>query len=191
MKFSILIPSLISREASLNALRMQIDKQAKEIGWTDSDYEIVTHIDNGAESIGKKRNDLLNSASGMYVAFIDDDDEVGSNYLRNIAEGIGKNVDCCSLLGVITWDDKNPELFEHSIKYKEYKTAVPTSGIKYERYPNHLNCIRTAIARQFKFPATDFGEDTDWATQVFKSGLIKKEHYISDVIYHYKFKTNK
>ena len=61
----------------------------------------------------------------------------------------------------------------------------------YERYPNHLNCIKSSIAKQFKFPEINFGEDTLWADKVFKSGLIKTEHFIDKVIYHYKYITNK
>ena len=81
------------------------------------------------------------------------------------------------------------KIFEHSIDYKEYKTNPPTFAITYERYPNHLNVIKTDIAKQFKFPEISFGEDTSFATQVFKSGLLKTEGYIGDVIYHYKYKT--
>jgi hypothetical protein len=93
------------------------------------------------------------------------------------------------LRGIITFDGETPELFEHSIKYKEYKTV--DNPVKYERYPNHLNCIKSSIAKQFKFPEINHGEDTDWATQIFNSGLIKTEHYIDSVMYHYNFITRK
>ena len=94
------------------------------------------------------------------------------------------------MTGVITWDGNNPEVFEHSIKYKAYRTN-DTGPIKYERYPNHLNIIRSDIAKQFRFPEINHGEDTDFATQIFKSGLLKKETTIDGVMYHYDYKAKK
>jgi glycosyltransferase involved in cell wall biosynthesis len=140
-------------------------------------------------SIGTKRNKLLEQSTGEYVCFIDDDDEVSSRYIDLIFEGIIRDVDCCSLRGVITWNGENHEIFEHSIRYSAYNTT--NNYVKYERYPNHLNAIKATIAKQFKFPEINYGEDTDWATQVHKSGLIKSEHYIFETIYHYKFIPNK
>lgn len=180
---SILIPTLVSRKKMFNSLVKELTKQAK--GY---DVQILRDPREGV-SIGEKRNDLLSKASKEYVCFIDDDDSVSHNYLDKVFEGINKRVDCCSLRGVITWDGSRPEIFEHSIKYGAYQTT--NNDIKYERYPNHLNVIKSSIAKQFKFPETNFGEDTDFATQIFKSGLIKTEHYIDQVIYFYKYVTNK
>lgn len=183
MKLSLLIPSMSSRKDKLWALVTELYNQKKHF----DGVEICILIDDKDMNIGRKRNRLLDMAGGKYVAFIDDDDMVSSNYVERLLEGIALGVDCCSLLGVLTWNGKNPELFEHSIRYKEYRTAEPTKGVRYERYPNHLNCIKADIAKRFRFPEIDFGEDTDWATQVFKSGLIKTEHYITDVLYHYQY----
>ena len=83
----------------------------------------------------------------------------------------------------------NPEFFEHSIRYKSYSTT--DNIIKYERFPNHLNCIKKSIANQITYPEINHGEDTDFAHKLYASGLIKTEHYIDNVLYHYKFITNK
>ena len=149
---------------------------------------IISLCDNGLLSIGAKRNELLSRAKAEYTCFIDDDDTISSTYIFHLAEGIGAGVDCCSLLGVYTVAGQDPELFEHSIKYHTWKTNPPTMGLRYERNPNHLNCIKSNIAKQFKFPETWHGEDYDWSKQLQVSGLLKTEHYISDVIYHYQFK---
>lgn len=183
MKLSILIPSLTSRRQQCRELHWLLSTQKNE------DVEILVFEDNGERTIGEKRNQLLEWATGEYVCFFDDDDIPSSNYISNIMEGISKGVDCCSLRGIITFDGERPELFEHSIKYNEYKTT--SNPIMYERYPNHLNAIKASIATQFKFPEINHGEDTAWATQIHNSGLIKTEHYIDEVIYHYKYVTNK
>jgi glycosyltransferase involved in cell wall biosynthesis len=146
-------------------------------------------VDNSNNTIGAKRNNLLEKSKGEYIAFIDDDDEVSSDYIDSLMNSIKSKPDCVSLRGVITWNGSNPELFEHSVKYSAYATT--TNEIKYERYPNHLNCIKSSIAKQFKFKEINFGEDTDWATQIFQSGLLKKEVYIDKVLYHYKYIVNK
>jgi glycosyltransferase involved in cell wall biosynthesis len=182
IKLSILIPTLVQRIDMYNSLLEALHKQVT------NEVEILSHSD-PFMSIGEKRNELLNNAKGEYVCFIDDDDEISENYIKNLLEGISKDVDCCSLRGIITFDYDSPKYFEHSIKYNEYKTT--DNPITYERYPNHLNCIKASIAKQFKFPEINHGEDTDWATQIHKSGLIKSEHYINETMYYYKFITNK
>ncbi len=189
MKLSILICHLPERKAYLGNLLeiLHIQKDA----FPDGYIEIL--IDpHPTDSIGTKRNRLLEAAKGEYVCFIDDDDRVSLYYIPLLFNGLLMGVDCCSLLGEITEDGKNPQLFEHSIKYKEYRTnQIIGSRIKYERFPNHLNCIKASIAKQFKFPEISHGEDTSFATQIFKSGLIKTEHYIPEIIYYYKYISNK
>ena len=185
MKLSILICSLESRANYLERLLKILQPQIVE------GVNISVATDAGQYSIGRKRNDLLQSAIGEYVCFIDDDDLVSNNYVSCILEGIDKGVDCCSLKGIITEDGKNPQVFEHSIKYNAYKTNPEGYPVRYERFPNHLNAIKSSIAKLFLFPEKNHGEDTDWATQVHKSGLIEKEHYIEEPIYFYEYRSQK
>lgn len=202
MKLSILIPTLPERQDKLDELLQLLRKQT-HILTTDytegEDYfirreynpllEILILSDKKKYSIGWKRNKLLKEAEGEYIAFVDDDDLVSDNYITLLMEGINKGVDGCSLLGEYYVDGVFDGFFEHSIRYNAYKTT--DNKIKYERYNNHLNCIKTSIAKKFKFPEKNHGEDTDWATQIFKSGLIKTEHYISEVIYYYNYVSKK
>ena len=186
-KLSILICTIPSREESLNRL---LDEIQKQVDANSSNNIIELWYDfNPTKLIGDKRNDLIELAQGDYVCFIDDDDMISQDYIETLLKGIETNPDCISLRGVITWNGERPEIFEHSIKYNEYKTTE--NQIKYERYPNHLNCIKASIAKQFKFPSSNFGEDTDWATKLHKSGLLKKEYYTDKILYHYLFKPNK
>ena len=183
IKLSILIPTLPIREEMFYKLFNELQSQCRDLG-------VEIGIDSREEvSIGAKRNDLLTKSKGEYVCFIDDDDTVSSTYIQDILTAIECKPDCVSLRGVITWDGASPELFEHSIRYNAYATTSNT--IKYERYPNHLNTIKASIAKQFKFPEINHGEDQDWATQIHNSGLLKNEVYIDKVLYHYLFKPNK
>lgn len=186
IKLSILICTIPKRADFFDRLLAQLAKQ-------ETDETEVLYNGDPSMSIGAKRNELLQAAEGEYVCFIDDDDRVSDNYVNLLMDGINKSVDVCSLKGVITDDGEHPRIFEHSIKYKAYKTVVDSfyPEVTYERYPNHLNCIKSSIAKQFKFPETNHGEDTDWATQIFKSGLLKTEHYIEDILYFYDYRSKK
>lgn len=149
--------------------------------------EIV--LDKSNLSIGTKRNNLLQKALGKYVCFIDSDDWISKDYVKLIMQGIEKEPDCISIKGVYTEDGQNPCLFEHSLKYNKWETS--NGPIKYLRNPNHLNTIRADIAKQFKFPETNFGEDHDFSKQLQRSGLLKTEHYIDEVLYEYRFISKK
>jgi len=206
-KLSILIPTLEERQHLFKRLIRAIEHQVGEVirlkpgkivrfEFDNQSIEVLAFKDNKELTVGSKRNELLQSAKGEYVAFIDDDDRIGENYFKRVFEGIDKGVDCCSLKGIITENGNNPLLFEHSIRYKEYKTnndahtlVENQPRIKYERYPNHLNTIKASIAKQFAFPEKNHGEDTDFATQIFKSGLIRTEHYIEETLYHYDWRS--
>lgn len=189
-KLAILIPTLESRRAHLNTLLTELDKLIKKSDALN-DVHIIVNSDNGKKTIGQKRNELLEQGVKLanYVAFFDDDDMPGPEYIKQLMRGISMGVDCCSLRGVMLTDGKNPELFEHSIRYNSWATTK--KPIKYERYPNHLNCISSAIASQFKYKEVSHGEDRDFSDQLHRSGLIKKEYFIKKVIYIYQVNTKK
>ena len=177
MKLSILICTIPERQDFLNRLMDILTEQ-------DGDYEILINASEHA-TIGAKRNALLNEAGGEYMAFIDDDDKVSENYVSLLMEGINKGVDCCSLTGLITFDGKNPKKFIHSIKFKSW---YEDNGV-YFRNPNHLNCLKTELARKAKFPETNHGEDRSFSDQLFKLGVLQTEHEIKQVIYFYEHRT--
>src|SRR5688572_21048564 len=140
-------------------------------------------------TVGEKRNALLEKAQGEYLCFHDDDDWPEPNYIKRLMEAVESGCDCASFKGIITWNGEKPEIFEHSLKYSEWKTTE--NEVKYERFPNHLNAMKSAIAKQFKFPEKNFSEDFDWSTLVHQSGLLQTEHYIPEVIYNYRYVTTK
>lgn len=188
-KLSILIPTLESRKSVYTDLRKEFHNQIAECEAFDS-VEVLSVSDNGEMRIGEKRNCLLNLIRGEYFCFFDDDDEPSKDYIKKILEAIKTNPDCCSLYGVYTVNGENPELFEHSLRYKEWKTNV-TECPKYERPPNHLNVIKTEIGINYKFIPVNHGEDCDWSMRIAKDEVLKTESVIEGVIYHYKHITNK
>jgi len=190
-KLSILIPYTQDRKSMLEDLIVDLwlSCSPKNI----DDVEILTDYREKPVSIGAKRNSLLERANGEYLAFFDSDDKPCNDYIDLLLKAIESNPDCCSLKGIITIDGGKPEIFEHALKYNAWKTNenAKEGEVKYERYPNHLNTIKAYIAKQFKFPEKNFGEDHAYSKLLHASGLLKTEAYISDILYYYKFISKK
>lgn len=195
MIISILIPTTSDREYFFSDIMSELCRQVKLLSDKTGDdhwkYIEILKDPRGKEfTIGKKRNDLLFAATGEYVQFIDSDDMVCSDFFETELKALESKPDCLSLRGIMTTNGLNEEIFEHSLRYPEWRTVL-SDNIKHERYPNHLNCIKASIAKQFKFPEKNFGEDHAYSKAVHESGLIKKEVYIEKILYHYKYRTNK
>lgn len=188
-KLSILICTLPSRLVSFEKLKSKLENQAKANGLQEQ-IEILSNADESI-SVGNKRNLLLQQSKGLYVCFIDDDDDVADYYIQELFKLVESNLDCASLKGIITWDGQRPEVFEHSIKYKEYKNHLKNQEVVYERYPNHLNCIKSSIAKQIAFTDKNVSEDTDYADLLFASNLIKTEFTIDKILYYYLYANQK
>lgn len=184
-KLSILICTIPKRTDFLRGLMRELRKQMTGLNAWDN-IELLTD-DRTDISIGEKRNYLLSIADGEYLAFIDDDDRISPNYLKLLLEGITTNPDCCSLIGEITEDGENPKKFIHSLKYTSW---FEQDGI-YFRNNNHLNTVRSSIAKQMKFPKTNHGEDKSYSDQLRESGLLKNEYWIADTIYFYDYRSVK
>lgn len=114
-------------------------------------------------TVGEKRQALLGRAVGYYIAFVDDDDWVASDYVRRITETLQQyRPDCLSLVGEMTTNGGRVERFEHSINFDGWYTR---DGVHY-RTPNHLSVVRRELALQVGFVAKNVGEDHDYSTRL-------------------------
>jgi glycosyltransferase involved in cell wall biosynthesis len=187
MKLSILIPTLESRKDSFYELFDDLDDQIGDIQGQFSKVEIHFLRDSGEKSVGAKRQQLLEWATGDYIAFVDDDDMVPDDYVSKILDAIkehdmlfGVEPDCCSLSGELHWlSNGTTEPFEHSIKHQKWEKK---DGV-YLRYPNHLNAVRRDLALEVGFKDMGHGEDRDYSDRL--KPLLKTEAPIDGVIYHY------
>jgi glycosyltransferase involved in cell wall biosynthesis len=186
MKLSILTPYIRRHEAFFHKLRFEFYRQM--LPYEDGQVEFLSD-NHEYDTIGVKRNRLLERATGEYLCFFDADDQPSENYIDLLMGAIETGCDCASLLGVYTVNGSFDGIFEHSLKYNEWRTT--DNNIKYERYPNHLNCIKADIAKRFKFPEKNFSEDYDWSKQIHEAGALNTEHYIPSIIYNYNYLSNK
>ncbi len=179
-KLSILIPSLIKRSGYLLRLMEGFRTQLNHV----NEVEILVNVDNGKKSIGQKRNELLQQATGDYVVFIDDDDEISTVYLLEIFEGIEKGVDHIGIQMMYMPDKGVSKLVKCSKDYAwEEKDGV------YLRSAQHVCAIKRSIATQVKFPEISFGEDKTWSETITK--LVETEHLVSEPIYFYRYRSQK
>lgn len=182
MLLSIMICSLRSRQESLDLLTNNLRAQVEGVG-AESSVEILVNQDDGELLIGTKRNLLMQRASGEYVCFVDDDDDVSDDYVRKVMRAVlSERPDCAGIEGRIllrgVW-----HTFYHSVQYKLYLSNKRAR--KFFRPPNHLNPVRRDIARRFPFTDKDSGEDSDYAMSMQKAGALKTEVYIGGPIYFY------
>ncbi len=182
---TICICTLPSRERMFNSLVRNLSRQV-----SDSNFHDVVELMSDADihkTIGQKRNDLLDLANGKFVVFIDDDDSVSGDYLKQIINVIRKNndCDCIGMKGVITFDGDEEKKWEIS---KDFGKWFESNGVYY-RTPNHISPIRTSIAKSVGFPNISNGEDFEYSMGVLP--LLKNEVKIEKELYHYQYVTNK
>lgn len=178
---SILIPTIPSRVAKeFPGITAVLEMQSKRHA-----VEILGLYDNEANSVGHKRNMLLQMARGRYLTFVDDDDDVAPDYISSIFDVIRftYDIDVVCYQTECRVNNGPTKLCKYSVEYKGY-TDTPTlwTGL-----PAHTMIWRSSVAKQGKFPGTNFGEDTTWVKQVVP--LVKKEVQIDRVLYYYNFRS--
>lgn len=187
-KLSILIPSLISRKRYLDELSEVLKPQVLQ---NQNDVEVLINLDNGESSIGRKRNDLISSATGDYIAFVDDDDLVSNDYIPLLLNAIDKSPDVVGIHLLMTVDNVLKGLTYHSLNYKTWfnkQSIIPNINC-YFRNPNHLNPIKKDIIKNVKFLEINMGEDRDYSQKILP--LINSEVYIPEPIYLYRVRSVK
>lgn len=177
IKLSILIPTVVGRESLFNELLSELKSQAGN----RNDVEILYLRDNKEISIGSKRQKMVESASGEYIVFVDDDDMVVADYVDQIlantgSDAIGFQIEC-------TFDGKNKCLASASRRYKDW--GENRDGFRYVRSIYHKTPVRRELALKAGFKDMRFGEDYDYSMRIMP--LIKSEAYINKVMYYYRY----
>jgi len=159
----------------LNKINSIIPKEHK------NSIEIIVNNDNMVKTVGQKRNEVLHTVKGKYVAFIDDDDMISDDYFELIIPELEKDVDAVGWYGMYYVNNFPTMQFSHANKNNGH---FKQNGVQY-RPVNHLNPVKTHIAKQIGFPEKNFAEDADYCNRLLDSGLIKSESNIDKILYHY------
>lgn len=190
-KLSILICSLNQRSEYLNRLKQCLQPQVN-----NSQVEVLVHIDNGELSIGEKRNILLSKSTGEYVAFVDDDDLVSDVYVEQILNAMHGDPDVIGMHLLMYIDSHLRGLTYHSLQYKQWyhkPNNYDKNLTHYFRNPNHLNPVKSNIAKQIMYPPINMGEDKAYSMNLLKYLLDNncKEQYIAEPLYYYLVRSHK
>jgi hypothetical protein len=181
IKWSILILHEPGRSALLERLMAALRPQVQG----KDDVEIIVRPFDKGLDLGSNRQAMIEAAKGEYVSQIDDDDLVADNYVSTIYPLLD-GIDYIGFQLQMYMDgDKQVPTF-HSLRYKEW--SGDSKG--WYRDISHVNPMRRELALQVPMRGGP-GEDARWAAELRNKGVVKTEHYISEIMYLYYFRSNK
>lgn len=187
MILTILIPTLEDRKLLFDRITRLLQTQIDQNSYNDK-VKIIPHLDNGKILIGKKRNELIEKCDTEYCAFVDDDDLVDFNYLKEIMTIIER--DRPDAIGFKGWLRNIRTNRQNMFIHRCGEDYVRRGNVFY-RPPNHLNPMKTDFYRQVPFPEISHAEDYGQCLKLKESGLIKNCSFIDKIMYHYLFNPNK
>ena len=151
-----------------------------------NEVEFIYLGDNKTFSVGMKRNIMLRLAQGEFLCFVDDDDKLSGEYVREIYNAIEKSPEAdCIVFDVAISQNGGAFL---PVKYGIEFSRDRNFSDHFERLPNHLMVIKREIALKVDFPDKNIGEDSSFSRQLVKH--IKVQKRINKILYFYVFDTN-
>ncbi len=177
MKLSILIPALSTRP-----WKNIVDKLETQIANfnLNGHVEILIKLDAGESTSGTKRQELLNVASGDYICYVDDDDDVHDDYIEDIFEGCHKDVDIISFNVDFIRDNFYKEIWNLGCYPNNRRNGV--------MLVNHLCAWRRSIAKRVSWsPFLGNSDDHVWSQPLFFAGFIKTQYHINKGLYRYMY----
>lgn len=185
---SILIPSIPERIEKFTGLKREIMTQINyiyEVHPALGSVQVVTNLSksfkDGGPSIGRKRQTLIERASGKYLCFLDDDESVAPNYVETILRLIYDDDPDVVCFRSIAKMDNFWTIIDMSLKNKENEQATPDNIVN--RLPWHICPVRSEFAKKEIFNDSNYGEDWQWFERVLK--LCKMEVKSNAVIHQY------
>jgi hypothetical protein len=190
---SILIPTVSGREDVLNKFMVKhFNDNVDELIYGEyriigENLEVIILKDNKEITIGEKREQLYQSANGLFSWQIDDDDDISDNAIELILNSIKSNpeIDCITFEEYCNMDGKEYKS-NHSLTYSGWYgdgSHLLHDGFHFHRTPFFKSVIKTSIAQSVPIKHVRFGEDNFWADDLHKH--LKTEIHISEQLYLY------
>ena len=179
-RFSILLATVENRAELFAKLHAELTRQA-----LNKPVELVIACDKKEISIGKKRQNLLESAVGDYVAFVDDDDFIAEDYVDSILAALETSPDCVGFEIICTQNGRNPQRAIASIKYPDW--CEGKDGYTYNRSIYHKTPVKRSIALKVGFKDMRYGEDRIYSRGVMQH--VRTMKFIAKPMYFYRFRS--
>lgn len=175
MKLSILMLALTSRP--WQKLADDLKRQCARHKPGEASLSVLE--DAGESSSGTKRQRLVESTTGEYLCFVDDDDAVASDYVANLLHGCNKNPSVVSF---------NLDL-KHKNKHEIWKFGMYVNDRRRGKMTvNHLCAWRRDLASRVAWcPSLGYADDQVWLQPLAHANFPIHEHHIERVLYHYQF----
>lgn len=182
---SILIATIESRRQQFRTLADEIEKQCA--AFPPEYVELLSICDDKTMILGVKRNKLLEMSKGRYVVFIDDDDWISPDYVKNILNAIMLDEpDCIGWLIDCEFRNMNGGVKRTAkaiVSNKYNGWSENKDGYDYAQFIYHKNPIRREIALAAKFPSLRYAEDFEYGNRI--KPYLKTESFIDQVMYYY------
>lgn len=178
---SILTPACWERVKQCQLLADYIAEQITEPGTV----EHLVLYDNRHRSVGLKRQALLDAARGQYIAFVDDDDDVSSNYVEKLIEAIKQRPEAhvITFEQLATYNGKPFKVtFQHGASDQHLQLDGPDDQ-ELIRGPWHVCAWRRDRIAHCQFLDTNYGEDAAWVKQARMH--VTQAHHIPQVLHFY------
>lgn len=181
LRLEILCLTMPSRTGFLARLRGHLEPQVAEF----DDVAFTVTVSDPSLSLGENREVMRQAATGDYICFHDDDDLPADDYVARIRPLLD-GVDQIGFELRVTEDGVPQRRTYHSLLCGGWRTTEWA----YYRDISHINPMRRELALAAPMWG-DFGEDSRWASELRAKGIVRTEHYIDDVMYHYQSRTDK
>lgn len=174
---SILTPSVPERvQTHLTKLINKINSQI-----LNKSVEHLIFLDNKKRSIGLKREALVQMATGKYLAFVDDDDDISADYIDSLLKASETNADVITFKQNCFVNNNPVSVINFSLHNSKNEGYEPGKTIN--RMPFHVCAWKSSIAKNYGFIDKNYSEDWFWAQQLIKAA--KTEHHIDKVLHTY------
>jgi hypothetical protein len=183
---SILIPSIPQREYQFDELCFQVALQIYELkiahpmlGQVEIVWDDSKRFIDGGLSIGKKRESLVQRATGKYLCFLDDDEEIAPNYVETLVRLCNEDKDVCTFRSFA----KN-DFYWSVIDMRlgsENEEATPERIVKRNAW--HICPVKSEYAKLYEFEDTNYSEDWNWMEKVLTH--CKTEAHTDQIIHCY------
>lgn len=178
---SIMLPTTVDRRPLFYKLLEVVLIQINRTECADK-IELLIDEDSKEKSIGKKRQNLLERATGEWVVGIDSDDMVVDDYVQDIMIALANNpetdhvgfIEDCTIDGI-----KSRSIF--SIKNKSWDERE--DGYNQVRCANPKSVIRRTKALEIGYEDLRFGEDRIFSEKV--TPILQGEVFIDKILYYY------